>query len=293
MVEKPKIRFIANPFSGTNKAKKLETYVDRYLDKKKYEYDVRYTDYAGHAVSLAQEAVDEGYFGIIAVGGDGTLNEIASVMRTTNTALGVIPMGSGNGFSYHIGVKRDVQKAFNRINNGRTKAIDLGYANERLFINVAGLGLDAAVASITKTNKRRGLIPYITNTIRYGLTYPGIKLKVETTEGLKYEGTYSIAAVANGSIYGYNFSIAPAAKLGDGLFDVVLVAQKPAYKYFGIALRMLTKTLNKSDIVTYIKCKGLIMSFEGDTHLHVDGESGDTNSKVDFRIEQKALLFIR
>lgn len=292
-MNKPRLRFIANPFSGTNKAQQLEKYIDKYLNKDKYDYDISYTEYAGHAVSLAKEAVDLDYFAVIAAGGDGTLNEVATTCAYKNTALGIIPMGSGNGFSYHIGVRRDIAKAFRRINKGRTKSVDLCFANERPFINVSGMGLDAEVAALTKTNKRRGFIPYVTNTIWRGSQYKGLYLTVENENGDTYSGTYMMAAVANGSIYGYSFAIAPMAKIGDGLFDVVLVAKKSVFHYIGLAFRMLTLSVQKSNLVTYFKCKELTIRFDGEQPVHYDGEASLASDQIHFRIERRALLFIR
>jgi diacylglycerol kinase (ATP) len=290
---KPKIRFIANPFSGAKKAKLLESYVHSYLDKAKYDYDIVYTEYAGHAITLAKEAVSLDYFAIVAAGGDGTLNEVATSIANSKTSLGIIPLGSGNGFSYHIGVGRSVAKAFELINSGRTAKIDIGFVNDRPFVNVAGLGLDAVVAYMTKTNKRRGFLPYMVNTIKYAANYSGLVMTVETDDGRKFADNYMIAAVANGSIYGYDFAIAPIAKLDDGLLDVVLVKKKPLYYYVGVAFRMLTKSLHKSEIVTYFKCKSLVITFEGDTHLHVDGEGFRVTENLNFRLEQKSLNFLR
>jgi diacylglycerol kinase (ATP) len=281
---KLKIRFIANPFSGVNKAQNLEKYIHQYLDKDKFEYDVQYTRHSGHAIELAKDASEKGYFGVIAAGGDGTINEVASSLIGSATALGIIPMGSGNGFSYHLKTNRNISRAFAKINATQISPMDAGKANDHVFVNVSGLGLDAKVASHTKTNKWRGLMPYILNTIRYGLFFKAPYIQAKTVEGLHIEGKYIIAAVANGSIYGYEFAISPLSEINDGYLDVILVEQRFPLAYFGLAWRSLRGDLLRSPMVKHFKTKGIELHFPGNTYIHLDGEPMIMRDHIQFSI---------
>ncbi|MBT5859259.1 MAG: acylglycerol kinase family protein, partial [Flavobacteriales bacterium] len=140
-----KIKFIVNPISGTGKQKNIERYINQYLDKNKFDYNISYTEKSEHAKEICKLAISEKYNIIIAVGGDGTVNEIASELIDTDITLGVIPCGSGNGFAYHIGMNKNIAKAVKQINNSDTQIIDSCTANGDKFINVSGIGFDAHI----------------------------------------------------------------------------------------------------------------------------------------------------
>ena len=111
MEQKRKIRFILNPFSGVKKNIDLRALIDQHIDQSQVEYEIIFTEYAGHATTLSKDAVNKGYYAVVAAGGDGTINEVASSLVNSHTALGIIPLGSGNGFAYHTGIRRDIVKA--------------------------------------------------------------------------------------------------------------------------------------------------------------------------------------
>ncbi|MBK9734453.1 MAG: acylglycerol kinase family protein [Saprospiraceae bacterium] len=132
-MDKKKIRFITNPFSGNKSKADLKLNIDTFLDHSIFDYDITYTEFPKHATTLSLEAKEAGYYAVIAVGGDGTINEVASALVHSNTALGIIPFGSGNGFSYHIGIRRSIIRAIETINTGYLEKIDTGLANGRFF----------------------------------------------------------------------------------------------------------------------------------------------------------------
>ncbi len=268
---KKKIRIIANPFSGNKDGSKIRNVVDRYLEKSLFDYEICLTAYPGHATELSAQAAAASYFAVIAVGGDGTINEVASVLKGTKTALGIVPMGSGNGFAYHLDIRRNVRKAFVAINGCKTMRIDTGTANGRFFINVAGLGLDASVAYNTRKNKKRGFYPYLLNAIKETLRFKSLKLNI-VADGQDYSGLYTSVAVANASVYGYNFSIAPEADLSDGKFDVILLKKANVISYFLAVPRMLTRTIHKSPIIHYFKASEIYIKQEDKCFFHLDGE---------------------
>lgn len=290
-MEKKKILFIGNPFSGAKAGKSLVEVVEKYIDKDIFDYTIKMTEYSKHASILSSEAVEQQYFAVVAAGGDGTINEVAQSIQGSKTALGIIPFGSGNGFSYHIGVRRDVVKAIQMINLCHTQAIDTGMANDHFFINVAGLGLDATVAYKTKLNKRRGFFPYFLQTLRESFGFQFMKLSITTSEE-NWSGEYAMAVVANGSVYGYDFAVAPEAILNDGLFDVLLVRKAAIWKYFLLAIRMLTKTFHKSSLVHFFKTDSLTIIQENNKYFQVDGEGMLAETTIDFKLIPQNLLIL-
>jgi len=293
-VNKKKIRFITNPFSGTKTKANLNRLIDQHLDLDQFEYEIAYTEGPDHATTLAAEAVKLGYWAVVSVGGDGTINEISKALVHTKTILGVIPFGSGNGFAYHLGLKRDVSAAIIAINIGKTEQIDTAMANEIFFVNVAGIGLDARVAYMTKQNRFRGFLPYFLTTIKESFRFSFIDFKI-TTDDKQWQEKYAMVVIANGSYYGYNFAIAPLAVLNDGLLDVLLFKKAPIYKYISLVPLMLTKNLIKSPLITYLRLPSIVLENETLDYFHADGEGMKQESnKMTFQVHPKSLtIFIK
>jgi diacylglycerol kinase (ATP) len=290
--KKQKLVFITNPTSGYRKGLKLQKYIDLYLDLSKFEYEIQYTEYGGHAKKLAYHAQKEGIYCIIACGGDGTINEISSALVNTNTAIGLLPMGSGNGLSYHIGIRRSISKAFDVINNGKIKKIDSAVVDEYFFVNVAGFGLDAKVAFKTKENKKRGLSQYVINTIKYGFRYKGVNLTISDNNDNNYQGNYAIVAIANGSIYGFDFAIAPSAFLDDGLLNVVLITKANVLDYIVLAWYMFRRQTYRSKLVKQFTASSLNIEIEGKQYLHVDGEGKKTSGSIEAKINPNSIMLL-
>ena len=153
-----KIRFIVNPISGTGKHRGIEAVIEEYTD---FEYDAVFTNNSGDATRLSQIAVDEKIDVVIAVGGDGTVNECAKAIIGSKTALGVIPCGSGNGFAFHFGMKKDITQAILQLNSCTISVIDSCTANNIPFVNVSGIGFDAHIAHLFSDLKERGFLNYL------------------------------------------------------------------------------------------------------------------------------------
>lgn len=286
-----KILFIVNPFSGAKLGKEIADVLDKNLDKDKYDYDLEFTAYSGHAIELAKAAVASQYFAVIGAGGDGTINEVAHALQGTNTAMGIIPLGSGNGFAYHLKIDRDITKAIQIINKGHLEIIDIGSVNDRFFVNVAGIGLDAAVAFKTKKNKKRGFLPYFKQSLIEGLKFKKRRMHIVTSER-SWSGDYTMVVIANGSVYGYDFSIAPQAILDDGLFDVLLIRHVSLWKYLLLLPRFFNKSIHKSHLVEYFKTREIAIQLDGDDFYHIDGEGFEAREKLNFKIIPQNLKII-
>lgn len=285
---KKKIVFIINPFSGTTAKVKTPDLIAQRLDKSKYDYEIAFTERSAHAIELSREARESGADLIVAVGGDGSVNEVAQSLVNTESCLGILPGGSGNGFSMHLGLGRDTANAINHLNNGRIIEIDTCTVNERFFINVAGLGFDARIAYLTKQNSKRGFLPYFMTSLKQSNKFSPSRLTIRI-DGIEIKGEYAAAVVANASMYGYHFTIAPEASLQDGVMDIMLIKKAPLYKYFLTGYRFLNRSLHKSNITQTFQAKELTIKVDHDEYIHVDGEGYQSEQVLSFKIKPKSL----
>ena len=171
-----KIRFIINPISGKAQHKGIESRIEKLLDLRKFDFDYFYTKRAKHATELAQKAAKQNIDVLVAVGGDGTMNECAKGLLGSQTALAVLPCGSGNGFAFHFGMERDIDKAIKQLNISDFKTIDSCTANGLPFFNVSGVGFDAHIAHLFATTKVRGFSSYVKLVLRECANYPAQEL---------------------------------------------------------------------------------------------------------------------
>ncbi|MEM9545316.1 MAG: diacylglycerol kinase family protein [Bacteroidota bacterium] len=285
---KKSIRFIINPFSGTSGKQTVPEMINSLLDHTRFEYEIVKTERAEHAIELAREGVEKKFDYVAAVGGDGSVNEVAQSLLHSTTALIVIPGGSGNGFAMHMGLGRNIKKALEIINTGRIIEIDTCRVNDRFFINVSGLGFDARIAYMTKKNSKRGFLPYLITSIREARKFKSQKLKIRIDDQ-EISGEYAAAVVANASMYGYYFTIAPLASMQDGIMDLMLINKAPLYKYFLMTFRFLNRSLHKSKITKTVQGKSIVVSLEDENFLHVDGEGYKTQPELRFSIQPKSL----
>ncbi len=277
-----KIKFIINPISGTGEQKGIEDYIAKHLD----DYEIVYTQKAGDASKISEQAVKENINMLVAIGGDGTVNECLKSLVNTDTALGVIPCGSGNGFAYHIGMKRSPEEAIKQLKNAKIKTIDSCSANGLPFVNVAGIGFDAHIAKLFTGFKKRGFISYIILVLKelcykpqeYSIKYDGIRKKMKA---------YMIS-FANASQYGNNAKISPMADIQDGLLDFVIVKEFPKWKIPFFLLEIIKGKVHLSKHVEIIKSKKMQIT-ANNTLIHLDGESYKASNPVTVKILEKSL----
>lgn len=217
--------FIFNPAAGAGRSKKALQAAEEYCRQMKVDYKVDYSEYPGHSIVLAQQAVGKGYEGIVSIGGDGTILEIAQSLRDTDETLGIIPAGTGNDFKYSVGVPGDTKEALDLIFAGNKKRIDIGLLNdEKCFINIAGTGFDVDV--IKNTNRVRRIITgsaaYYIGIVLSLFGYKFAKLKL-TIDGKEINRTVLLIAAANGRCYGGGLFVNPNADLSDGLLKFVVI----------------------------------------------------------------------
>lgn len=280
------ITFIINPISGTEGKARIPSLVRKHHGH--LQPEILYSEAQGHAAVLAAEQAAKGAAIVVAVGGDGTMNEVASALIGTNTALGLLPMGSGNGLVRHLRIPLNLERALQCLGSGKRRRIDVGYLNQHPFFCTASLGFEAQVALAFNKQKTRGLRTYL-NTILS--EYPKYKPDTYTVSDGKNSFTEKaiLFTLANANQYGNNAFIAPTAQLDDGLLNLTLV--KPVLPVFSsfIALRLLTRSILQARETVSGLYEQLEVQRETEGPVHVDGESVMMGKNLTFRIEKTGL----
>lgn len=268
---KKQILFIINPISGTRHKQSISTDIEAYLDHTRFDYEIKFTEHAGHASEMAREAAQKGIDIVVAVGGDGTVNEVARSLVHSSTALGIIPCGSGNGLARHLQIPQTPRKAIEILNCDTIHCLDYGRINDVPFFCTCGMGFDAFVSQKFAESGKRGLLQYVKNTIGVGLTYKPETYIIEHENGREKVDAFLIAC-ANASQYGNNAFIAPTASMKDGLMDIIIMAPFPTLEGAYVALQMFTKNLLSNSHVKMFKAKEIkiIRSMPG--AVHCDGD---------------------
>lgn len=282
------IAFIVNPRSGTNLQKNIRAHVDKHLNHRRFRYGFKFTEHAGHATELAREAVAEGCQIVVAVGGDGSINEVATGLIGTEAALGIVPAGSGNGLAMHLGYGRDIEEAIKKINHAKPKTIDVGLLNGRPFVNLAGIGFDGLVSNLMKDSQWRGFIPYFLKSVKAGLEYKSRACRIELDDRVLEENCFTVT-VANGPMYGYNVQIAPDARLDDGLFEVVVLKDAPRWQYFAAMPATLNGKIYDAEFVQHYTSKKVRITSSGENYIHLDGEGLKTSEPLEFEVKPNCL----
>jgi len=285
---KQRIRFIVNPFSGTKDKSDIEKWIKDALDPSRFQYEIFLTQHPSHASELAAQAVTEKIDIVAVLGGDGTVNEVGAALVNTETIMAVLPGGSGNGFAMHLGMGRNIPKAIGLLNEATPVIIDTCLANDRFFINIAGVGFDSMVANESKTDQSRGLFLYVRYTLKKAFDYRERKLKIKI-DGQPYKGRFLTVSIANGSMFGYNFKIAPRAILTDGMLDVVMIQKVATWKYFTSFWRFFNQTQDKLSFVNIVQARKIKIRSKKKVDHHVDGEGIGKIKTLEVRIVPKSL----
>ena len=282
-----KIRFIINPISGKAQHKGLESRIEKLLDLNKFDFDYLYTERAKHATELAQQAAHENIDVVVAVGGDGTMNECAKGLLGSQTALAVLPCGSGNGFAFHFGMERNIKKAIKQLNISDFKTIDTCTANGVPFFNVSGVGFDSHIANLFATTKVRGFSSYIKLVLRECANYPAQDYCLEY-DGKKEVYNAVIISWANASQFGNGAQISPESKVDDGLIEICVLKDFKRYLVPVLLYRLFTGKIHQSKYMTIIKTKSIsIFCQNGQSHL--DGEGQDLGNEIHIDTHPKTL----
>ena len=281
-----KTKFIVNPIAGRAKQRNIKKILDRYLDKNRFKFDIIYTEKHLHAKELAKQAVKEKYDLIIAVGGDGTLNQISSELIGTNVAIGVIPAGSGNGFGLHFGIKNNMIQAVKQLNNSKIKKVDSATANGIPFVNVSGIGFDAHIAKLFSSLKKRGFINYLKLIIKE-INYKSNIYNIEFEKEVRRLKAILIS-FANASQYGNNFKISPHSNIEDGMLDFVILKDIPKWKIPYILFKIAIGKANECKCIEIIRTKKMKIT-SSENIIHLDGEPHQINTSFEVICNKRSL----
>ena len=262
---------IINPLSGTLppvQKEGLRAFIAAEADRQAYQSEIVTTAYAGHATELAAEAVQRGIRRVLVMGGDGTINEAARALRRTATAIGIVPMGSGNGLARHLGLPMNPQKAVLRALAGKPVLIDSGELNNHPFFCTAGLGFEAYVAHEFARQPVRGLQTYIRTAYRSFWTYRPADYIVD---GKRTGPLFSLTA-ANAGQFGNNAWIAPAANIADGKLDLCQIKLFPTRMISMLGWRLFRKSINRSAYWSACHVQGATIQSTAPLLAHADGE---------------------
>lgn len=268
---KKKALFIINPISGGKNKDKVPGLIDRYLDKNIFDHELVFTRAHAEAHNIAKDAVINSTDLVVAVGGDGTVNEVASALAGSQAMFGILPYGSGNGLSRFLGIPMDVNEAIKTLNYLKTATIDGARVNGKWFFNMAGMGFDAHISEVFSHQKERGFITYFKSSIQEIANYKP-QLYHLNIDGKQYDREAFMLSFANSSQYGNNAHVSPHASVEDGLIDVCVIKPFPLYRFPEMGLRMFTKTADKSDFVEIIKARHVAVKRQEPGPVHLDGE---------------------
>ncbi len=290
-MSKTRLLFIANPISGTHDKKPIIDSLPRFLDGNRFEWEVAWTDHRGHAEELAGNASRADIDVCVAVGGDGTVNEVARALRHSETALAIIPMGSGNGLARHLQIPLDPDRALRVLSRCDIKALDYGMINDIPFFCTCGMGFDAFISEKFAGSGKRGIQTYIENVFRGGLSYEPETYEIDI-EGQKEHYTAFLIACGNASQYGNNFYIAPQASMSDGLLDVTIIEPLNMLDAPQLVMQAMNKTLDANSHVRTFKCKSLHVHRSQPGVIHYDGEPAVAGEDIDIHLVEKGLRVV-
>ncbi|HVU33668.1 MAG TPA: diacylglycerol kinase family protein [Opitutaceae bacterium] len=286
-----KVRFIINPCSGHNRRRPwLPQAIRDYATTRLRESDVAVTEGPGHATELARSAIARGHELVVAVGGDGTMNEVAQAVTNTPAALALVPCGSGNGLALHLGLPRSLRSALELISGDghRIAAIDTGFVNDQPFFNAMGLGLDAEVSRRFNGLTKRGLPAYVRAAAAVLWRMPRERCTITAGETRLTLDTL-LVAVANSDQYGNNARIAPGAHVDDGLLDLVAVEAAGPLRLVALGPRLFLGNIDRCRDVHRLRAASFTILRTGPGIVHTDGETLSAGAEITVRVNPRSL----
>lgn len=290
------IAFIINPISGSketqNAKKKLPKLIMQTLDTTQWLPNIVFTEYAGHATELSWQFARMGFDAVIAVGGDGTVNEVAcglikgEQLKTKgerSTAMGIIPMGSGNGFARHLNIPLRAQRAIEMINHSEPISVDYGLANGRVFVSTCGTGFDALIADHFAGSNKRGFATYLQNVIRDAFSYKPQSYHI-VGDGLDVTHKAFLITFANANQWGNDALIAPKASVQDGKMDIMMMSSNALLGSASLALRLFAGSIDNSHFMDTLRAREVTLEREEPAPFHIDGDPVEIEKDIHIKI---------
>lgn len=290
-ISKKHILFIINPISGVGKHKRVEHLISERLDLSQFYSSIVYTNAPGHATMISSKASADGVDIVVAVGGDGTVNETAAGLVGTETTLAIIPKGSGNGLARHLKIPMNVKGAIDIINKGKCLKIDTATINDQLFVNLAGVGFDASVAKKFALAGKRGFSTYLRITTSSYRNYEP-KQYTLVIDGKVIKRRALLISFANSNQFGNNTSIDPTASVNDGYIDVCIVGKMPYWKAVLLAPLLFLKKFDQTRYIEIIRAKEVVLKRKKGKSIHLDGDPKTMGKELTMRINPLSLNVI-
>jgi YegS/Rv2252/BmrU family lipid kinase len=280
-----KVLFIVNPVSGGKDKGRILKIIGKELDRSRFEYHVATTEYAGHGREIARDCDADI---VVAVGGDGTVSEVAQGVAGTSKTLGIIPCGSGDGLALHLGISRNPVKAVRQLNDSKAVRVDYGTVDGRDFLCTTGVGMDAQVAWEFANSGSRGLRTYVSKTLSVWRSFVPDKYSLEI-DGVRHEVTASFITVANVNQWGNDAVIAPEASVTDGMYDIVILHPFRFWNIPGLALSLFTRRFTHNGKVSLFHGRDILLHREKADPAHVDGDSVGMGTDIRIGIHPSAI----
>lgn len=288
---KKRVVFIVNPISGKGEKQGIERMIADHIDTNKYQWEVIHTTGPDHATEISRKAALEGVDVVVAIGGDGTVNEVTAGLVGTATALGIIPAGSGNGLSRHLRIPAKPKKAIAIINRCKIIKIDTATIDGNIFVNLAGVGFDATVADKFSKAGSRGFSTYFRITARSYMNYKPKKYTM-IIDGVEIKRRALMVSFANSSQFGNNASINPGADVSDGFIDVCILGKIPFWKAPFIAPLLFMKKFDQTRYVEIIRAREVILKQKKERVIHIDGDPRLAGKELTMKIDPLSLNVI-
>ena len=284
--------FIINPKSGTSIGKDREEIsrgIEIYAKQYSASAQIFFTKERGHATELVRANLNQKKWkAIVAVGGDGTVNEVAKLLVDQATPLGIIPLGSGNGLARHLGLPLTLSAALIRLFQGKIVTIDSAQLNGIPFFCTAGVGFDAYVGHLFSLQRKRGLATYIYVSLKSFLTYKPQRYRLNGKEMKVFSISF-----ANAGQYGNNAWIAPKADVKDGMLDICTIKPFPIWYGMDLTFRMFNKSLKSSAYLSYERAKEAILESDRPPQIHFDGEPLQMDTtRIEIKLKPQSLNVI-
>jgi YegS/Rv2252/BmrU family lipid kinase len=290
------LHFIVNPISGKGNHVITKAFLEQYFNPEAYHIEVEFSAYKKHAVILTEKAIVKNPDCIIACGGDGTINEVASCLVDTGIPLGILPVGSGNGLAANLGIPQDIVAALAILQRGTRQMMDVGCINNHYFFSNMGLGIDALIIKNYETAQKRTLGAYIKASLAASTAYT-VKPVTAFINGKKQEYQPFLLFVSNSNQMGYGMSLTPGSSLFDGRLDMLYVPQLTIFQKLYFGLLVLTNKADKFSKAAYSSITDdIIMELPENifTDVQIDGEYYNLKTnKITISVLPKSLVIIR
>lgn len=287
-MSREKICLIINPISGNDSKRNIPEEVAAAFDQHHYDIFIRVTGYPEHATEIAREAAEKNYKYVLVAGGDGTVNEVAKPLVHTDTTLGIIPSGSGNGLARELGIPLDTEKAIDIILRQHTRTIDYGIANGHIFFCTCGFGFDAFISDRFAEGKKRGPLGYVRNILESVVDFRSEEYEITSDDQTLRERAF-ILTCANASQYGNDAHIAPGASMDDGMMNVSILKPLNAIEIPQTTLQLFTNNIDKNSKMTSLVTRNLLIKRTRAGMMHVDGEPVTTGTEIKVETIHKGL----